>query len=301
MKKNLPIKILVLVIAILFWLQQILLRQQEIEFYVPIKLHNIPQNLAIQQIELPLVPVLIKAKGYDLISAKIAKIAFDIDASNYRYGDNQIKILERDLAYSKRIQLDVVDIVLNEEIFVNLDKLAEKQKPIEVSYASSKDEEFFIENKITNSQQRVGVKGPLSLLNEIRTIKTEPITQKMMIDSKINVQLVIPNANVQLLKDKVILEVTHTKIINRTISLIPIKFPETENITIIPQKVSIMIRGPEEIVEPMNKNSINAVLEIDDVHKGFTGVAFELPFGVKLVEYTPKRIQVIENEENSSF
>jgi len=301
MKKNLLIKILVLIIAILIWLQQVLLRLHEVEFLIPIKLLNIPVSLALQEVELPQIPVLIQAKGFDIISAKISQIAFEIDASNYQYGDNKIKLSERDLVFSKRAQLDVLEIALSNDIYVNLDKLVEKQKPIKVEYVSSKDEEFFIENKIINSQQRVGITGPLSLLNGIKTIKTEPISQKMMIDSKINATLVIPNANVQLLKDKVILEVTHTKIINRTISLIPIKFPETENITIIPQKVSVMLQGPEELVEKIDLNNITATLEIDKVRKGFTGVTFELPAGVKIVEYTPNRIQVIENEENPSF
>lgn len=296
MKKNLLIKILVLIIAILLWIQQILLRPHEIEFQVPIKLLNIPNDLALQQVELPAITVIIRAKGYDLLSAKISNVAFEINASHYQYGDNQIKLSERDLAYNKRVQLEVIELDLNEAIYVHLDKLVEKQKPIEIEYASSRDEEFFIVNKITNSQQRIGIKGPLSLLDEIKTIKTEPITQKMMVDSKITAALVIPNANVQLLKDKVILDVTHTKIINRTISLIPIKFQETANITIIPQKVSVMVRGPEDLVEKMDLNSIIANLEIDKIRKGFTGVKFELPSGVKIVEFTPKQIQVFENE-----
>jgi hypothetical protein len=301
MKKNLLIKILVLIIAILLWIQQILLRPHDVEFQVPIKLLNIPNNLALQEVELPTLTVLIKAKGYDLLSAKVSQVAFEVDASNYKYGDNQIKLHTRDLSYSKRVQLDVVELVEHDPIFVHLDKLVEKQKPIKVEYATSKDEEFFIENKITNAQQRVGIKGPLSLLHEIKTIKTEPVSQKMVEDSKITATLIIPNANVQLLKDKVILNVTHTKIIIRTISLIPIKFPETANITIIPQKVSIMVTGPEELVEKMDLNSVTANLEIDKVRKGFAGVTFELPSGVKIVEFTPKGIQVIQNEENTSF
>jgi hypothetical protein len=301
MKKNLLIKILVLIIAILLWIQQLLLRSHEAEFHVPIKIINIPNDLALQQLELPVIPVLIKAKGYNLIPINVSNIAFEVDASNYKYGQNKISFSEKNLIYPKRIVLDAIDIEYGDDIFVQLDKLVERQKQIEIEFASSKDEEFFIENKISNAQQRVGIKGPLSILNEIRTIKTEPITQKMVEDSKVTVSLIVPNINVQLLKDKVILDVTHTKIINRTISLIPIKFPETENITIIPQKVSVMVRGPEELVEKMDVNSITASLEINKIRKGFTGVEFILPSAVKIVEFTPKRIQVIENEEDTGL
>jgi len=179
---------------------------------------------------------------------------------------------------------------------VSMDKLVEKKKPINIQYASAKDEEFFIENKIINTQQRVTIKGPLAIISEIKNIKTQKISKKMVVNNKLNVSLINPHENIQLLKDIVVLEITQTKIVNKTISLIPIKFPESENITIIPQKVSVMVRGPEELVEKLDINTITANLELGKIRKNFTDVSFELPSGIKIVEFTPKKIQVIRNE-----
>ena len=118
----------------------------------------------------------------------------------------------------------------------------------------------------------------------------------MVNDGKLTVLLITPDPKAELLKDRIVFEVTQTKIINRTISLIPIKFPETENISIIPQKVSIMVRGPQEIVEKLDNNSIIANINLAKVRKGFTEVKFEVPAGIRIIEYTPKKIQVIENK-----
>ncbi len=296
MKNNLLIKVLVLLIAVLLWAQQILLRTHTVVLDVPIQLINIPEDLAIEQIELPKIPVKVRGKGLDIISANISKVTIDVDASNFLYGKNRIRFGEKNINYSDRIHLIIVEMQDDSNLQVSMDKLVEKKKPISIQFASAKDEEFFIENKIINTQQRVTLKGPLALVSEIKNIKTQKISKKMVVDNKLNVSLINPHENIQLLKDTIVLEITQTKIVNKTISLIPIKFPDSENITIIPQKVSVMVRGPEELVEKLDINTITANLELGKIRKNFTDVSFELPSGIKIVEFTPKKIQVIRNE-----
>ena len=296
MKNNLLIKVLVILIAVLLWLQQILLRTHTVNLDVPIQLINLPADLAIEQIELPRIPIKIKAKGLDIISAKVSHVTIDVEASNFLYGKNRIRFSEKNIHYSNRIQLDITEIQGDTNLQVSMDKLVEKKKPISIQYASARDEEFFIENKIINANQRVTLKGPLAIITEIKNVKTQEITKKMVVDGKVSTSLINPHESIQLLKNTVVLEVTQTKIINKTISLIPIEFPESENITIIPQKVSVMIRGPEELVDKLDKSRIIAKLELGKLRKNFTSVSFELPSGVKIVEYTPKRVQVIRNE-----
>ncbi len=295
MGKNLLIKILVLIIAVLLWMQFTLMKIHEEEIPISIKLVNKPHDLVFEE-ELPEIPVHIRAKGMDILFLKLSKAHFEIDAENFKYGKNKLKFTEKNLIYSHRLQLEVLNIDKSGNLNVSMDKLVEKNKAIEIQYASAKDEEFFIENKITNTQQRVTVRGPLAILNAIKTIQTEPISKKMVNDGKLSVWLITPDAKAELLKDRIVFEVTQTKIINRTISLIPIKFPETENISIIPQKVSIMVRGPKEIVEKLDNTSIIANINLAKVRKGFTEVKFEVPAGVRIIEYTPKKIQVIENK-----
>lgn len=296
MKKNLLIKILVLFIAILLWMLQVLLKTHEQSILVPIKLINTPSELVLEEDELPKVNVQIKAKGTDILYLKLSKIFFEINAEKFKYGKNRLKISEKNLTYSNRVLLQILKIDTSKNYYVSMDKLVEKKKPVEIRYTSAKDEEFFIVNKITNPLQRVTVKGPLAILNNIKRIQTEQISKKMVEDGKLFALLVTPDPKVVLLKDRVVFKVTQTKIINRTISLIPIKFPEKENISIIPQKVSVMIRGPKEIVEKLDNKTIIANLNISKIRKNFTEVYFEVPTGVRIVEYTPKKIQVIRNE-----
>lgn len=296
MKNNLLIKLLVLLIAILLWIQQVMARTHTISLDIPIQLLNIPADLSIENFERTQIPVKVRAKGMDIISASLSQVSIDVDASNYLYGKNKVWFTEKNIHYSDRIQLDIIEIQNDRDLLVVMDKIAEKTKPVTIEYASAKDEEFFIENKIINDQQVVTIIGPLAVLSEIDQIKTEPISRKMVADGKMTVSLIKPFENVRFQEDEIVFELTQTKIINKTISLIPIKYPETAGISIIPQKVSLMVQGPQELVEKLNNSNIEANLETSKIRKGYTGVSFNLPSGIKIVEYTPQRIQIIQND-----
>ena len=118
----------------------------------------------------------------------------------------------------------------------------------------------------------------------------------MIKDGRLLVELISPNPKIEFLQTEVEFEITNTKTIRRTISLIPIKYPETENITIIPQKVSVMVDGPKEIVEQLDENKIIANLNTSILNRDFATVSFKVPSGVKIIEYTPQKIQVIQND-----
>ncbi len=296
MKKNISIKLLVLFIAILLWLHQILIKTHSIEVNIPIKLINTPQNLIPDSSRLPEVTVNISATGKDILLFQLSKKYFHLDTSHFRYGKNQIDPNVDQIIYSDKIDININSIDKSEDFFINMDKLVERTKPLKIQYVSANDEEFFIKNKVKNANRKITIKGPLALLNNVEFILTNNISNKMIVDGKLTVELISPDPKIELLQEKIEFEITNTKIIQRTISLIPIKFPETENITIIPQKVSVMVSGPKEIVEQLNTNSIIANLNTTILKKDFASVTFEVPAGVKIIEYTPQKIQVIQND-----
>lgn len=296
MKNNVSVKILVLFITIFLWLHQILLKEHTIEIDVPVKLVETPQNLIPETSVLPETTVNITATGMNIFVLHLTKKEFQIDSSNFRYGKNQIVIRQDQIFYSDKVNLSINAIDTTEDLFINMDKLVIREKQIRIQYASAKEEEFFIKNKIKNTNRKIELEGPLALLNEVDFVFTEEISSKMISDGKLSTVLVTPDPKIHLVQSKIEFEVTNTKIIQRTISLIPIKYPESENITIIPQKVSVMVNGPKELVEQLNSSSIVANLNISILQKEFANVTFEAPSGIKIIEYTPQKIQVIYND-----
>ena len=297
MKKNFGIKILVLLIAIFLWFQQVLLKTHIQEIPVPVFLKNIPENLILIE-EAPVeIPVIFDARGMDLFILKLSNVYFEVNAAKFKFGNNHFNISEQNLFYLERLKLNIKKIQQEQELSVSLDRIITKKKPIEILFSSAKDEEFFLQNKILNHQQKAEIKGPSSIINNIKRIKTRKISQRMVKDNKLTIPLENPDENTNLLTHQVVFNITSIRMITRTISLIPVKFPENLNISIIPQKVSAMISGSEDIVSKLDNKIIIAYLDENKVKRNdFMEVSFELPAGVKLIEYTPKKIQIIHNE-----
>ena len=128
-------------------------------------------------------------------------------------------------------------------------------------------------------------------------IQTKKISRKMVKDNKLSVALIVPDPKMNLEKDQISLEITQSKITTKTISLIPVKYPLNKNISIIPQKVSAMVRGPEDILEKLTNKNVTASIDENKINRNdFVRVKFSLPTGVKLVEYTPQKIQIIRDK-----
>ena len=296
MGKNLSIKILAILFATLLWIQQMFLKTHSETIDIPIHLNQIPKNLIFIDETSSQLPVIIESRGLDLLVLKMSNIFFETDARNFRYGKNALNLSKQNLVYPRHINIDIKKIGNNKENWIVLDRLVKKKKPIEIEYASAKDEEFFLSNKINNQEQRIELKGPMSIINKIKNVQTQKISKRMIKNGQITVFLIPPDKNVQLLKNQVVLQVTPSRMITKTISLIPVKFPINQKITIIPQKVTVIVRGPIDIVDKLNNRSITASIDVQKIKKNdFVDINFELPPGIKLLDHTPQKIQVIKN------
>ena len=244
MRRNISIKILVVLIAVVLWFQQVLLKIHTEELLIPIRFTNIPENLVVLEETLREIPVIIKTRGMDFLIMKMSQVYFNVDAGKFKFGNNFIQVTDQNLHYSDRITLEVKKINSSKNTIIEMDKLITKSFPIQIQYDTAKDEEFFLQNKIINNFQNIDVEGPQTILNKYKLIQTKKITKKMIKDNKLTIALITPDPKMNLEKDQISLEITQSKMVTKTISLIPVRYPLNQNISIIPQKVSAMVRGP---------------------------------------------------------
>lgn len=273
------------------------MQEQITEMNIPIKLLNLPHNLIIDSNSISEFSIKLKASGMDILFLKMSDSYLEIDATKLKYGKNRIKLTNNNFHYPERLDISILHIGNEVRPIITMDKIVTSSKPIDIIFASAKDEEYFIKNKILINNDRIEISGPKSILDTIKVVHTEPAFKKMVKNNSITLKLLLPTDKVSLSKDSINLEVSRTKMIIRTITLIPIKYPESENITIIPQKVSVMVSGPIEIINKLTQKSIKAKLNYNKLLNNKTAnVSFILPPGVKLLEYTPNKIQIIEND-----
>lgn len=297
MKNKFSIYILVIVIASLLWIQQMLLKKHIEVIRVNVQLENIPTNLILADEKIIELPVTIEARGMDFMFLKFSKMFFVSNCKGFVYGKNKLNISDTDLSYPDRITIVIKNILNKNDQNIFLDKSVTQNFPVDFLFSSVKDEEFFLKNKISDRYKKIEVKGPESVLNKFKKIQTVKITKKMLKNNKLYITLMLPDERMQVADEILVYDVEKTRLITKTISLIPVSYPLDMNIAIIPQKVSIMIKGPEDIVSKLDNKNIAAKIDSEKIKKrDFSEVEFELPAGVKLIEYTPRQIQIVRND-----
>lgn len=302
MKKNLLLKILVILLAFLFWILQSLWKDHKSTVELPVNFSNLSEDLIVLNEQIPRITLQFEARGLDFTVFHLSEPHIEVDGSDFDYGLNEYQVTPADLRNLGRAKLDMSEFNPLITYNIEIDKIIERNIPLRIRYASASDEEFFLNNKIANPGRKIQVNGPKSILDQLQYIETLPINQKMLKDASVAAVLNLPDPRLIVVKNEVSLEVTEAKQINKIISLIPISYPLELGISIIPQKISVMILGPQEIVEEVERTSIQAFINqnrIENLKAGestFVPVEFKVPAGVKLVEYTPQQIQVIKND-----
>lgn len=297
MKSNTIAKIIVLLITIVLWLHVNLTKEQTTEMAVPLLLQDLPSDLVYDSAQPLTMPVQLTGSGFDLVITKLNDHFFSVPAAGMRYGDNTIVLSADELVVPEIVSLQIDFGAEGNEREIFLDKIVTESRGVQLEYASTKDEEYFIRNRIGNSNQNITITGPERVVSQIKRIKTIPISRRMISDGTIAVNLMQPDPRISMDKTALNLTIITSKQVNRTFSLIPVDYPHDLNISIIPQKVSAMVRGPEEVVNTMTVNSLKARLNTSQMWISNSGtVEFDLPAGVKLIEYTPRKIQIQNNE-----
>ncbi|MCD6181246.1 MAG: hypothetical protein J7K89_02580 [Candidatus Cloacimonetes bacterium] len=302
MKSDTIAKIIVLLITLVLWLHLTLTKQQSTDIDLPVVLQDLPADLVYDNSEPLTIPVTLKGSGFDLMITMLSDHFFLVPAGHMTYGRNKITVNQGDLIVPEIVSLDIAYGEEGNEKTIFLDRIISKKRGLELEYASTKDEEYFIKNRVDVSNHTVIITGPEKVVSQIARVKTIPLSRKMVDKNKLTVNLVQPSQLVSLDKSQVTLLVITSKQINRTFSLIPVDYPHNMNISVIPQKVSLMVRGPEEIVNKMTAGSIKATLNMSQMWINNQGtVTFDVPAGVKIIEYTPKKLQIQKNEQNISL
>lgn len=297
MKKNITIKVVVLMVAIILWLHFTLVRTHEQEYEVPIVLTALDSGYAVMNEDDLYVPVTIKAKGIELLALKFSETQCIINAGNFKPGENPVYISHENFFFPERLNIELRRVHDIKDKAIVIDELITELIPVSIEYASAEDEEYFVNNTMADVRIDIEVSGPSEILKDIDYIRTKPASKDMFQAGTATIELINPHPKIKLTRNHINIDMVETKIVNRTISLIPVDFPHHLNINILPQKVSVLISGPADIVHNVTINDIKAeIVEEDIIHEDYADIHFELPAGVKLVEYTPQRIQILRNE-----
>lgn len=293
--KDRSIFLLAFALSIFLWMQLQLTKSHTQIIDIPVKIINVPQDNYIVDQSDNVIPIEFRGKGINLIKAIFDKPMVVIDVKKYNDYENKLQINEDMLVYTEKNDIAFQSIDGNSIFEFKIDKFQEDAKTIFLNYKSAEDREYFLKNEVSITPQKVQVFGPGAELREIKAIYSKPISVSDLSKGKLEIELLKPE-NVQLHTQTVVVQVEESEIVEKYLTLIPITIPQDFEKTIVPQKVSVLIKGPQKIIKNIEASDIIARLKKGFLDKEYADIDFKLPENIELIDYSPEKVRIIENE-----
>ena len=269
--KNLIQRISAVLIAVIIWIvvgNQNPLNNIEFQLATSVSYVNVPNNLVITNELIEQINIKIKAQRRDTNKIKASNFQIILDLKNIKEGKNNFTIAAGDIQSS--INFKLISLTPH-TLIIDADRVAEKSINIRVIVAGLHETNKVIK-KLQNTPSSVLVKGPISFIKDLEYIETLPVDidinqqeQDFVIGLNIPKNLSIPEG-IENISGRIILGEKAKSVLFDKVPVSPIRssFEVRSN----PKTINILLSGPSEIIDNINKNKLKAYINLLDYQPG---------------------------------
>ncbi|MCB5260813.1 MAG: CdaR family protein [Candidatus Cloacimonetes bacterium] len=284
LKDNLGTRLFALLLALLIWLQSVLVSDHRSVVSLPVNLKNIPQNITLENLPQK-IPFIVKGKGLDIIRLMLAKPRVNIDAGNITPNTDIISLQNYSIDIPENVEVSLLGPSESDNLAIQADVFHQKTVSIELQYEDAYTKEKMNELRYSLNPDKVTIFGPKSKIVGISKVKTLPIDNKVFNDSRIELELDLPDSEINVSDTRVLLSISGEQESSRVFT--NISLPEGYS----PSRVAARISGPGSVLENMKIDSIKVEIISEPDEDGLFKVELVLPEGVKALAITPDRVR----------
>ncbi len=287
-KTNIWIILISIFLALFFWVQSILLKEQSTIIAFPVIVNNAPVGFVNSNNIPRKLDFRIRGLGYEIVKLRMSKISVLID---YRFFLNQ----EADLStadYKINIPSTANVEVLGPVVQVGIkdDKSYGKilQLPVQIDFADDETRNLFYQRNFSLAVNTLNVRVSNSTEESVKYIETEPLHYDMLKKDKFRLRLVSPSSYIKLPNQYVEINRSSSQLVTKVISAIPIQ--DELNTSFFPSEVTVRIRGLSEVIEKVTPGKIRVSLKAHSKDDKEIPVSVSLPSNIELIDYSPKKV-----------
>ncbi len=287
MNKNIGIKILALVIALIIWLQINLLKEQTITMKIPLRIINIPENIYINKQESIKLNFQITGEGIAILTFYLSNPYVEYDASTLSIGKNPLSA-EKILPFLRkhtRLKFTVLDDI--EKTSLSAERIIQKKVNVQMKFETSEAKEYYYTQQFDVDERTVLLSGPIADIQKIESITTEPITLGMIKDNK-KVRFELVNDHIIIIPSQLNLVKQNQAVISKTFTNIIIR-SEDPLLTYFPDRVSVIIEGKKDSLNLIGSDDIQASV---NEKSGEIEVSLKKESGLTVIDYTPQKVTI---------
>ncbi|GAB1441680.1 hypothetical protein MASR2M39_05150 [Ignavibacteriales bacterium] len=299
MKQNLPSILISLLLAVGAWIFITLSGDFYITSKIPVVYSNLPPNLIVDHSLPREIEVKLKGQGWKFISFLFnsdKRFTIPVSKDSINSGVYLANLLDENSWLSTNF--GIIDIQ-PPYISIKTEKVEISEKTVVPELTLQYEQGFGLANKIKITPSSVGVRGSAKIVSEIRQIKTVRTTlnglkEKMVLE--VNLEGI---KGVEIYPQKVTLEIDVQKIADREIEGVKITVldkPEGKEVVLVPDEVTVVIRGGIERIGLMKPEEVKALLNYNEIIRDSSGTTVPnivLPDNVSFVDVKPARIRYI--------
>jgi hypothetical protein len=284
LKDNLGLRLFALFLAILIWLQSILVSEQRSVISLPLNLISLPQNITLENIP-ETIPFSVRGKGMDIIRLLMAKPQVNVDGSSITPNTSVITLQDYSIDLPENINVSYLSPAESDQFSIQADVFHQKIVPVTLDFNNLYTQSRLSEYRYSLNPEKVTIFGPKSQIKEINSILTSTVDQDVLSESRIELELKIPSPDVSLSESKVLLSISGIQQVTRV-------FP---NLALpagyIPARAAIRVQAPAAVLDTLKAEYIIASVAPEADENGLHQVELTLPEGIQVIAITPDKVR----------
>ena len=264
---KIPIWILSVILAILFWVNNKMVNVYNYSYNIPIEYNELPNNLTFKKNPPKNFNITIQETGkklFDIIFENRLDSVYIKVSKNWKNGDNYIIVDKKDINWQD-MDRSIYHYLNKNSFVISLDSLATKQININPHLNLKIDKGLILVGTpefLINRVEISGAKSTLSKINIANIDKNETeITQAGIYDYKFKLENI---PDVTLLDDSISVKIEIQKKVSKVIDEIPVKIinstdntPYTTNY----QAISVVVEGGKKVLKDITRRDFNVFID----------------------------------------
>lgn len=299
--KNIKIKIVVLVLAILLWFYVITENEYQYIMNIPIRLVNVRNGKVIINEHPRTAKVLLLGRGKSLLSLMLEgniELVLNLHhVSNWTH----TKLRNENVNIPRHSQVDVVQIVEPDSIEIILGNLVKKGVPVRPQIRVQPYQGYTKVGDYKLEPDSVWIQGAEIFLEQVDFIDTEPYEVEGVKTQLSDFVPLIPpkQKKITMLTKRVQFHANIQKLMEKRITGIPVKVrnvPPEIKVIVIPSHLSLTLEGGVEQLANITEKDITAYIDYNRKRKSTeTGhpAYIETPPGIRTRDVTPQKFKLV--------
>jgi YbbR domain-containing protein len=297
--KNLSLKIIAFLFALMFWFNVVTNKTYEHEFDIPFNLNGISSELILTTPPPEKLSVKLSGTGKQMLTYILKKPTLVMEGSQYERGIYRVEISPEDLAFDDEIQARVASVSHPQDLTFKFETLSEKDVPIIPEVKITPALGFVQVGEMAIFPETVKVSGPHRIIRSLKSLSTKRVVfDGVKKDIEENISLIIDDtlfltssSNTVSVKQNIV-PLTEKKL--GPINIQTFNSNKYDSTFMQPESIYVVVEGPRGFIDSLDLSQFSASINFRNIEPGTTSVMPKVvsPSGYRLIGTDPAAITV---------